>query len=213
MSVNFGLYYMHETLNYYKNNSRSLVKQYESAKVDNIHSLLLKTFPPNSYLLEIGCGSGRDANFLHNNDYDIIAIDGSKEMIAEAKRCHPELTDKLKIAIIPDQLYFELSSFDGVYSIATLMHLDKDEIDQTLEKIAMILKTNGKFLFSVPLQRDDVDDQGKDNKGRYFTSMHELDWIRCCEKYALKFKYSEITDDGLDRNGIVWLTCVVEKGG
>jgi len=212
MNVDLGLYFMHETLNYYENNSRSLAKQYESAKVDNIHSLLLKTFPANSHLLEIGCGSGRDANFLHNNGYDIIAIDGSKEMIAEAKRCHPELTGKLKTVIIPDQLHFELSSFDGVYSIATLMHLDKDEINQTLEKIAMILKTNGKFLFSVSLQRGDVDDQGKDKKGRYFTSMSELGWVSCCERYKLKLKHSEIMGDGLDRDDIAWLTCIVEKG-
>jgi len=203
---------MHKTLVYYKNHAKTLAKKYESAQVNHIHELLLNTFNPQSSLLEIGCGSGRDANFLQNNGYKIIAIDGSKEMITEAKRYHPELTGKLKTVIIPDQLHFEPSSFDGVYSIATLMHLNQDEIDQTLEKIAMILKANGKFLFSVPLQRDDVDDQGKDNKGRYFTSMHELEWIRCCEEYALKFKYSEITDDGLDRNGIVWLTCIVEKG-
>lgn len=203
---------MHKTLDYYENNSSNLAKRYESAKVDNIHMLLLKTFPTNSHLLEIGCGSGRDADFLYNKGYDIIAIDGSKEMITEAKQCHPELIGKLKTVIIPDQLHFESSSFDGVYSIATMMHLDKDEINCTFEKIAMMLKTNGKFLFSVSLQRDDVDDQGKDEKGRYFTKMSELEWIECCEKYELKFKYSEITGDGLDRDDIVWLTCVVEKG-
>ena len=203
---------MHKTLAYYKNHAKTLAKEYESAQVAHIHELLLNTFTPRSSLLEIGCGSGRDANFLHNNGYNIIAIDGSKEMIVEAKQCHPELTGKLKTMIIPDQLHFEPSSFDGVYSIATLMHLNQDEIDQTLEKITMILKANGRFLFSVPLQRNDIDDQGKDKKGRYFTSMHKLEWIRCCEKYALKFKHSEITEDGLDRNGIVWLSCVVEKG-
>jgi len=55
-----------------------------------------------------------------------------------------------------------------------------------------------------------LDDQGKDEKGRHFTSMSELEWVRCCEKYGLKLEHSEITGDGLGRDGIVWLTCVGE---
>ena len=202
---------MHKTLSYYENNAKHLSQRYESAKVDHIHSLLLNTFPPKSYLLEIGCGSGRDASFMYQKGYDILAIDGSREMIAEAKKCHPELAGSLEVIKIPDELHFEPSSFDGVYCIATLMHLDKSAIDQTIEKVAMILKAGSKFLFSVSVQRDDLDDQGKDEKGRHFTTMSELEWVRCCEKHGLQFEYSEITRDGLDRDGIVWLTCIVRK--
>ncbi len=202
---------MHKTLFYYDNNAKYLSQRYESAKVDNIHSLLLHTFPSKSYLLEIGCGSGRDASFMYQNGYNIFAIDGSRELIAEAKRCHPELADSLEVIKIPDEVHFEPSSFDGVYCIATLMHLDKSAIDQTIEKVAMILKAGSKFLFSVSVQRDDLDDQGKDEKGRHFTSMSELEWVRCCEKHGLQLEQTEITDDGLDRDGIVWLTCVVRK--
>ena len=77
---------MHKTLSYYENNAKDLSQRYESANVENIHSLLLKTFPSKSYLLEISCGSGRDTAFMYQNGYDIFAIDGSKEMIAEATR-------------------------------------------------------------------------------------------------------------------------------
>ena len=203
---------MHKTLSYYENNAKDLSQRYESANVENIHALLLKTFSPKSYLLEIGCGSGRDASLMYKNGYDVLAIDGSREMIAEAKRCHPELADRLKVIKIPDALCLEPSSFDGVYSIATLMHLNKSIIDQTIEKVAMILKEGSKFLFSVSLQRDDVDDQGKDEKGRHFTTMSKDEWVTCCDKYGLKLEHSEITSDGLDRDGIVWLTCVVRKG-
>jgi 2-polyprenyl-3-methyl-5-hydroxy-6-metoxy-1,4-benzoquinol methylase len=96
---------MHKTLSYYANNAKDLSQRYESAKVDNIHSLLLNTFPSKSYLLEIGCGSGRDAAFMHQKGYDILAIDGSREMIAEAKRCHPELEGSLEVMKIPDEIF------------------------------------------------------------------------------------------------------------
>ncbi len=204
---------MHKTLAYYEDNAKHLSQRYESAMVDNIHTLLLKTFPITFDLLEIGCGSGRDASFMYQSGYDILALDGSVEMIAEAKRCHPELSGRMKVVRIPDQLCFEPSSFDGVYSIATLMHLDKEEIRHTIEKIEMILKPGGKFLFSVSLQRDDVDEEGKDEKGRHFTTMTKLEWVKCCENYRLQLEHSEITGDGLDRSGIVWLTCVISKEG
>ena len=71
-----------KTLNYYENNAKHLSQRYESANVDNIHTLLLNTFPPKSQLLEIGCGSGRDAGFMHQNGYDVLAINGSKELMA-----------------------------------------------------------------------------------------------------------------------------------
>ena len=202
---------MHKTLLYYENNAKHLSQRYESAKVDNIHSLLLNTFPSKSHLLDVGCGSGRDASFMYQNGYDILAIDGSREMITEAKKCHPELADRLEVIKIPNELNFEPFSFDGVYSIATLMHLEKNLIDSTIEKIVMILKPGSKFFFSVSIQRDGVDHQGKDVKGRYFTTMSKEEWVICCENHGLKLVHFEITGDGLDRDGIVWLTCVVMK--
>lgn len=37
---------MHKTLAYYKINAKYLSKQYESAKIDHIHKLLLNLFSP-----------------------------------------------------------------------------------------------------------------------------------------------------------------------
>lgn len=202
---------MHKTLSYYESNAKELSRRYESAKMDNIHTLLKSTFPVKSSLLEIGCGSGRDASFMYQNGYDVFAIDGSREMIAEAKVCHPELAKRLQVVKIPDKLYFKPSSFDGIYSIATLMHLEEDAIDRVIGKVATILEPGGKFFFSVSIQRDDVDHQGKDEKGRHFTTMSADEWIACCEKYGLRLEHTEITSDGLNRDGIAWLTCVMKK--
>ncbi|EIF51391.1 type II restriction-modification system, methylation subunit [Sulfurovum sp. AR] len=201
----------YNTLSYYDKNAMHLSDRYESANVDHLHSLLLDIFPNRSHLLEIGCGSGRDASFMVKNKFDILATDGSKEMIETAKQCHPEISNSLCLMQIPEDLSFEPSSFDGVYSIATLMHLQKNEIESTIYKISTIIKKGANFLFSVSIQRDDIDNQGKDKMGRHFTTMPESEWISYCEKYGMRFKYSKITGDGLNRDGIVWLTCVVKK--
>lgn len=194
-----------QTLNYYENNAQALSQRYESANIGEVHKLLLDTFPTHAHLLEIGCGSGRDASFLYEQGYSIEAIDGSKEMIKEAKILHPELANSFVVKRVPEALDFENESFDGVYSIATLMHFEKDVLDHTLKKISHLLKPTGKFLFSVSIQRNNQDDE------RYFNTMSKEEWIALCEKDGFKLVYFERNDDGMDRIGIIWLTCIMRK--
>lgn len=202
---------MNNTIAYYKNNAESLSKRYESADVSEVQNLLLEIFPKESYLLEIGCGSGRDASFMTKNNYKMLGIDASKEMINEAKKIHPLLKYSLEVIVIPDELNFDEKSFDGIYSIATLMHLEKNNIEIAINKIYNFLKMQGLFLFSVSIQRDDINDNYKDSKGRHFTTMNQNDWLSICNKIGFKTMKTIITTDGLNRDGIVWLTCVMEK--
>ena len=199
------------TIAYYEKNASSLVKRYESANVNEVQKLLLEVFPKKSYLLEIGCGSGRDANFMINNNYKLLAVDASREMINEAKIIHPSLENSLQVMSIPNELNFENHKFDGIYSIATLMHLQKDKVKNTIEKIHYILKEKGVFFFSVSIKRDDIDLNNKDINGRYFLTMDKKDWLDICHAKGFKTIKTITTDDGLNRNGIIWLTCVMEK--
>lgn len=197
-------------MNYYEENADILVEHYESADVNNVQNLLLKTFDINSKLLEIGCGSGRDVLFMIENNYNVIAIDGSKNMIEEAKKIHSELKERLFHRILPNDLEFD-NKFDGIYSISTLMHLSKDDLKKTLSKIYSLLNQNGKFLMSVSLFRDDIDKDGFDDKGRFFLLLSLEEWIKICEEVGFRIVETKRNKDGLDRNGIEWLTMVVEK--
>jgi len=202
---------VNKTLKYYNNHSESISKQYESADVSAIQKLLLEVFSKDSNLLEIGCGSGRDASFMLENGYKILGIDASKNMIKEAKKLHPKLEDSLQAAIIPDNLDIRDNSFDGVYSIATLMHLEKNKIDFSIAKIYSCLKNNGKFLFSVPLRRKDLNLENYDEKGRYFTIMNQNEWLDICYSKGFEKIKIFISNDGLNRKDVKWLTCVLWK--
>lgn len=198
------------TLNYYENNFTTLINRYESADVSEVQKLLLQTFTKESNLLEIGCGSGRDASFMIKNCHDVIAIDGSKNMIEEAKKNHPELSEKLVHKILPNDLEFN-KKFDGIYSIATLMHLSKNDLEKTILKIYDLLNQDGKFLMSVPLFRDDIEKNGFDEKGRFFLVLSFDEWISLCENIGFKIIETKTNKDGLNRDGIEWLTMVVKK--
>lgn len=198
------------TINYYEQNSSNLSSRYESADVFEIHKLLLQTFDKNSELLEIGCGSGRDASFMSKNDFNITAIDGSINMIKEAKNIHPELFKKLFHKTLPNDLEFD-KKFDGIYSIATLMHLSKNDLKITMSKIYNLLNQNGKFLMSVSLFRDDINKNGFDDKGRFFLVLNFDEWVNLLENIGFKILKTKTNADGLDRNGIQWLTLVAKK--
>jgi len=198
------------TINYYEECANSLSTRYESADVSEVQELLLQTFAQNSHILEIGCGSGRDASFMVKNSYDVTAVDGSKNMIEEARKIHSELTDKLLCRTLPDDLEFNIK-FDGIYSIATLMHLPKEHLKRAISNIYNLLNQNGKFFMSVSLFRDDIEDNGFDKKGRFFLVLSLEEWINICKKVGFKVLKSKINKDGLNRSGIEWLTLVANK--
>jgi len=201
---------MTDTLNYYETDSKNLSFRYENADVIEVQKLLLQTFEKNSKLIEIGCGSGRDASFMTKHNFDVTAIDGSKNMIEEAKKIHPELSERLFHKTLPNDLKFD-KKFDGIYSIATLMHLSENDLKNTLSKIYNLLNQNGKFLMSISLFRDDINEYGFDDKGRYFLVLSFENWKNLLENVGFKILDTKTNGDGLGRDGIEWLTMVVQK--
>ena len=201
---------MDKTINYYNHASELLTLKYETADVSNIHNLLLNTFNQEYKLLEIGCGSGRDTSYMIKNGYDVIGIDGSIKMIEEAKKLHPELYSKIFHKILPNDLDFN-DKFDGIYSIATLMHLSQIDLEKTILNIYNLLNTNGKFLMSVSLFRNDINKNGFDEKGRFFLTLSKNEWISVLENNGFKIEDTITNKDGLNRESISWLTIISKK--
>ena len=49
------------TIHYYNKNADKLAELYETADMSEIHALLVRFLSEKGRILEIGCGSGRDA--------------------------------------------------------------------------------------------------------------------------------------------------------
>jgi cyclopropane fatty-acyl-phospholipid synthase-like methyltransferase len=180
------------TIHYYKTHSKNLAKRYESAVVTELHNFLKSVFPSGAKLLEIGCGTGRDAAYLLSNGFDVVATDGVQEMLESAVSHHPELLGRLHKIYLPDDLSDMHGPFDGVYSIATLMHLSRPAILDVFSNIRNLVTTEGRFFFSVPLKRDDVQTDEFDRKSSF------------------EIIKTTIAGDGLGRNGITWLNCLTQ---
>jgi cyclopropane fatty-acyl-phospholipid synthase-like methyltransferase len=196
------------TLTYYTTHWKDLVRRYESADVTDLHTLLAAGFPPGARLLELGCGSGRDAAYMLARGFDVIASDAVQEMIDAAEACHPALAGRLCRICLPRDLTPSLGPFDGVYAVATLMHLTRPAIQNVFSRIRRILVPEGRLFFSVPLHRDDVAADQLDAKGRRFTAMTRADWSGICRHTGFDIITCTTSSDGLGRESFAWLNCL-----
>lgn len=199
------------TIDYYRKHAKILAERYEEAVVTDLHHILKSAFPAGARLLEIGCGSGRDAAFMLASGFDIVATDGVDEMLASAALHHPELSERLLKIRLPEDLPDTIGTFDGVYAVATLMHLPRPALPDVFKNMRRLLRPRGRLFFSVPLKRDDMQANGRDQKGRRFTAMTAEKWCQLCRNSGFDIVETTISGDGLGRNGISWFNCLAKE--
>ena len=91
-------------------------------------------------ILDIGCGSGKDAQRLVDMGYKVTGIDLSEGLLEKARQLHPGI-DLRKMDM--RQLDFDNEAFDAIWCNATLLHLNDEDIRLTLKEISRVLKLGG----------------------------------------------------------------------
>ncbi|MHA1207593.1 MAG: class I SAM-dependent methyltransferase [Candidatus Hodarchaeales archaeon] len=200
------------TLKYYEKNSREITEKYENLDMKNLHQKLTEVFSKKDNLLELGCGSGRDAAYLISHGYDVIISDGSQTMLNEAIKLHPELKRNACVIQLPNKFSYPKESFSGVYAIAVLMHLEIHEIGVVLEEISRILTSDGKFFFSVYIRENDKVESIITPEGRFLTRMPKENWIKMCESSGFTLISLLENDDVMGRD-IQWCSFYMGKTG
>ena len=197
------------TIQHYNEKAMELSGRYESAVVTKLQHTLQSTLNNCSPILELGCGSGRDAAFLMNQGKttDLTITDGSVEMLRHATRLHPELSSHIKILKLPEGLNAENTRYEGIYSIAVLMHLTAPNIKETLELISQLLTPDGVLFISVCTKREM---QPRDDL-RSFTLTNRNWWTDQIETTGLKVTTATESTDGLNREKTVWLNITAIK--
>jgi SAM-dependent methyltransferase len=108
----------------------------------------LEHLPADSPILDLGCGSGRDAKIFSDRGYKVVGVDLSSRMLEIAKKEAP-LAEFQQMDI--RHLRFGYEIFGGVWSVASLLHLPKAEVPQCLDECHRVLQTNGVIYIGVKL--------------------------------------------------------------
>lgn len=153
-------------------------------------------------ILDIGCGSGRDAHHLTNKGFTVDAYDLSPEMIQEAQK----LTGLDIFQIGSAQNFKSDKTYDFAYSIACLLHLNDDEFKMALINIFAHLNDGGSFYFMVKKgQGEEVD-----GMNRYFNYFTVEKILSICDELGFKAIYNNEVAD-LTRPDTTWLQIVLKK--
>lgn len=114
------------------------------------HRLLLRELPrPCRRVLDVGCGAGTFAARLAEYSDQVVAVDRSAEMIAEAKRRTPGNVDCVLADVLTDPLPGE--DYDAIFSISALHHMP---LRDALVTLAAALRPGG-VLAAIALPRPD----------------------------------------------------------
>lgn len=199
------------TLSYYENEASRTAANYEAVDFRRVIDRVLAQGPEGAKVLDVGCGSGRDAAYVMSRGFEVTGIDASKNIIDEAVRHHPELSGMLLRHRLPEPLPFDDGVFDVALAMAVLMHLTREDARRALCEVARVTRPGGIVAYSVSIQRPGLDSDCLDAKGRHFVSLSSEEWSALNEASGLSKVESWESEDLGGREGIRWVTFVCRR--
>lgn len=192
-----------KTLDYYNQNAAAFVAGTISVDFKQKQDKFIGRLQAGDYILDFGCGSGRDTKYFLESGMKVDATDGSEELCKIASKY-----TGIKVRQMLFQELDEYEKYDGIWACSSILHLPKDELKQVLIKMAAALNAGGIIYTSFKYG----DYEGERN-GRYFTDFTIdlfTDFIQ--DVKHLKLIECWITGDvRLGRGEEKWLNLILQR--
>lgn len=190
-----------QTIDYYNVNAVSYFNSTVGGDMSEAYSRFIKYVKPQGTIIDIGTGSGRDIKYFMNAGFEVYGIDASKELC----RLSAEYTGaKIKCQTIQD--WIPHMQYDGVWANASLIHLQKREVEDFINRLSKVLAEEGVLYISL---KEGID-EGVDEKGRYFNGLTFNDISLLLSKigyYSILENW--ISEDVLLRRDVKWRNIIV----
>lgn len=128
----------YDVLEYYNKNAKLYFEQTVEADFAENYEKFLSKIPDGAYILDFGCGSGRDSKYFLKNGYKVKAIDGSIEMCKLASEYIGQEVQCMKFDELDDE-----ETFDAIWACSSILHVEKEVLPEILRKMIRALKLNG----------------------------------------------------------------------
>lgn len=120
--------------------------------------------PSKMCLLDAGSGSGRDTLAFLQAGFEVDAFDGSEALAAHSSA----LTGKVTQVMTFEGLDLPHGHYDGIWAMASLLHMDRARLPQVMVTLMEALKPGGQMTAVFKLG----DAQRYDGDGRCFTDLN-----------------------------------------
>lgn len=151
------------TLDFYEKEAPAYAKRADSLEVPKHLSLFTTQLPPHAAVLDLGCGTGRDARALIDACLTVTAVDGSAEMAREAER---RIGRPVRVQLFED--LDDINAFDGIWANASLLHVPREGLPNVLARVHRALKPGGLLAASFKSGGQ----EGRDKLGRYYNYLN-----------------------------------------
>lgn len=165
----------------------------------------LAALPPAGEVADLGCGAGRDLALLVEQGMRCVGYDLSPRLaeLARVRSGAPVLVADVRSLELPDQ------SLDGVLAVASLLHLELDEIVGVLARIARWLRPGGVFLSTMK----EGGASALDGEGRRFNLVKAAAWEAMLGNAGLHVvgTVGSQADPGVSSSGHSWIAALARR--
>lgn len=148
---------------YYDQHAQPFAEETLRVDMSTLYGRFLPLVPASGYILDAGCGSGRDARAFRDLSYRVKAFDASPRMAEIASR---HLGEPVEVRRFQDLDWQE--DFDGIWACASLLHVPLDELTDAVTRLSKALKKTGVLYVSFKYGRGE-----REHNGRRFTDLDE----------------------------------------
>ena len=198
------VYFMlNKTIDYYNTNAKKFVEGTLNVDFKSTQDKFIAKLPKAGYILDFGCGSGRDTKYFLAKNFKVDAIDGSIELCKIAS----EYTN-IKVC----HMYFNeltiVNKYDGIWACSSILHLSLDDLVDVFKRMSKALKDKGIIYTSFK-----YGDFFGERNGRYFTDMTENSFAKLIANVeTLEVEEQWITADVRPQRGNEkWLNLILRK--
>ena len=152
-----------KNLDYYNNNAEQFFEQTYQVDMHSLYQQFLEHVPQGGSILDLGCGSGRDALAFKELGYQVDATDYSTELVDKA--------NKLTGLNVRLESFYELSEtnkYHGIWACASLLHCQRGRLADVIHRMLNALKSAGVIYMSFKYGTDD-----REAGGRSFTDLDD----------------------------------------
>lgn len=185
MDLVIGYIQMNQTIEYYNRNAGAFCESTIHADMSYCRNRFLQYLSPGAYILDAGCGSGRDSRHFLEQGFRIEAFDAAEEICRLAEG---HIGQPVKCMRFEDMEYEE--RFDGIWACASLLHINREILPQILRRLHRALMPMG-ILYASFKYGDTELDKGE----RYFINFTEDGIIELLEASAFTVLECFVTSD------------------
>ncbi len=123
--------------NYYEKNAKKYIEETFNCDMKEQYDFFFQYMPKNGKILDIGFGSGRDMIYFSSKNYEVEGIDPTITFVVNMK----EKGFKVHRLTVEEMQYE--NEFEGIWACASLLHVKRADLLETLKKCKRALKANG----------------------------------------------------------------------